>query len=75
MTHLMKITATPFRCMFTRMSIEDGEETLTANVVKIDYERVCIFHGTPGTLVLRYTDLIRGVLRGMSIEDLRWVEN
>lgn len=67
----MEMRATPLCSMLSSVAIEHGEEALTADTTEIDYERVGILHGSSGAFVFGYTDLILGILGGMTIEDLR----
>lgn len=66
----MKIRSTPFRGMFSSMAIEYREETLTANRVEVNDERMGIFHGSSSSLVLRYAHLEGRIFGGMSVQDL-----
>lgn len=51
-TDLMKMGSTPFCGMFTSMTIEYSEEALTSYSVKVNNERMGVFHGATSTLVL-----------------------
>jgi hypothetical protein len=57
--------------MFSGMTIEHGEKALSSNVIKVNYERVGIFHCSSCTLVLGDTNLVCGVFSGVSIQDLQ----
>jgi hypothetical protein len=70
-TNLVKMGATPLCGVFACVTIEYGEKALASDVVKIHDERMSIFHGSPRTLIFRYTDLVCGVLGGMSVQNLR----
>jgi hypothetical protein len=50
--------ATPFSRMFSGVSIEHGEEALTANGVIIHNVRMGIFHGPSTALVFGHTNLV-----------------
>ena len=50
--YLVEVAAAPLGRMFASMSIKDGKEALATNAGKVNYERVGVFHGSPGALVL-----------------------
>lgn len=56
--------------MFSSMAIEYSEETLTANRVEVNDERMGIFHGSSSSLVLRYAHLEGRIFGGMPVQDL-----
>jgi hypothetical protein len=66
----MKMGSTPFRSMFTSMTIEYGEEALTSYGVKVDNEGMGILHSTTGTLVLGNTYAKSWMICRVTIENL-----
>jgi hypothetical protein len=52
---------TPFSGVLSSVAIEHGKEALPPDAREIDDEGVCIFHIPPCALVLRHTNLKRGV--------------
>jgi len=63
LAYLMKVSATPFRCMLSCVAVENGEESLAANAIEIKDERVGILHGPPSSLVFGNADLVSRILR------------
>lgn len=68
--HLVEMRSTPFGGVFACMPIEYSKKALPTNTIKVDNERMRVFHGSSRTLVFRDTDLKRAVLFGVSIENL-----
>ncbi len=66
----MKVLATPFGSMLARVPVKDREETLAANIIKVNYERMRVLHRPAIALVLRYADLVECILGCMTIQDL-----
>ena len=73
--YLVKVTAAPLCCVFSGVSVEYGEEALSAYSSEIDYEGMGVLHGPPGPLVLRHADLVRVILCRVSVEDLHCVSS
>lgn len=57
MTYLMEVLATPFRGVFSRVSVKDCEIPLSTYAGKVDNEGVCILHSPPLTFVVMHADL------------------
>lgn len=70
MTYLMEMGSTPFRGVFASVAIEDGEEALSADVVKVNNKRVGILHRSSCSFIFGYTHLERGILSSMSVQNL-----
>jgi hypothetical protein len=66
----VKALSTPFGSMFSSMAVEDSEEALTPDRIKVDNKRMCIFHGTSTSLVLRHTERKGGMVGRYTIENL-----
>jgi hypothetical protein len=66
----MKMRSTPFRGMFTSMTIEYGEETLTSYGVKVDNEGMGILHSTTVTHVFGNTHTKCWMICRVTIENL-----
>lgn len=56
-TYLMKVLATPFRRIFSRVSIKDCEIPLSTYASKVDNKGVCVLHRPPLTSVVMHADL------------------
>lgn len=69
-TNLVKIVSTPFCSMLSSMAIEYGEETLTSDGIKVGDKRMRVLHGSPGTFIFGYTDLVCGISGRMTVQDL-----
>jgi hypothetical protein len=51
-SYFVEVITAPFGGVFSCMTIEDGKETLTANIIKIYYKRMSILH-SPSVAFLR----------------------
>jgi len=51
-SYLVKVRSTPFGGVLSSMAVEHGKETLTADRVKVDDERVGILHCSSCALIL-----------------------
>lgn len=56
-TYLMKVLATPFRRILSRVSIKDSEIPLPTYASKVDNEGVCVLHRSPLASVIMNADL------------------
>lgn len=70
-TNLVKMGTTPLSGVFASVTIEYREETLSADVVKVNDERMSVFHRSPCPLVFGNADLVCEVFGGVSVQDLR----
>jgi hypothetical protein len=65
------MSPTPLCGVFAGVTIEYGKEALSSDVIKINDERMGIFHRSSCPLVFRYTNLVCRVFGGMSVQNLR----
>lgn len=66
----MKMLPTPFGGMFPGMTVEYGEEALTAYRIKVNYKGVCVLHSPPASFVFRYAKRESGVVCRDTVENL-----
>ena len=69
--NLMKMGTTPFCGVFACVTVEYSKKALSSDVVKVNDERISIFHRSSCPLVFGYADLVCGVFSRMSVQNLR----
>lgn len=63
-TYLVEVKSAPFRRVFARVSVEDGEETLSAHAGEVEDERMRVLHRAALALLVRDADGEEAVLAG-----------